>query len=774
MKHFITWAVLTIIAFGIVAFVTITQIEEIADNAVDNVAIHFIQDATDDAEIDLTNDAYLTKIHRDLHSEIIKITILPLIILLIITVALVKFYLMKKVEDKMYWFQSILEAFTENPISVTDMNKNLVYLNKTALAVLGKTEEEVLGKNCGTVWGVDICKDERCGIEYLKCGKGKSVFNVGDAVFTTSASYIKDKDGNNVGHIEVVTNITKEVELHKRIEDRVHFYETVLNAFVESPISVVDVNKNITFLNKAALNILGKTEEEVLGKNCGTVWGVDICKDERCGIEYLKCGKGKSVFNVGDVVFTTSASYLNDAEGKHIGYVEVVSNISADHHKKEYNNREVAKLAENITKLAVGDIDVDFTVSPPNEYTKEEYENYNSIQDHLHEVRNAIAHIMNDTKEIAEALHNGNISLRMDATKHKGNFRAIIESINYGLSELYKPLAESAKVLQEMSAGDLTVRITSDYQNDMNDLKNYINHLGDSLTRLISQLTEAIHTTAAASAEISSTADTLSAAIHEQSSQTDEVASAMEEMSRTVVDNAHSASKTAEVAKQSGEVANNGSTVVKQTVNKMREIAAVVKTSAENIAKLGESSKKIGEIIGVIDDIADQTNLLSLNAAIEAARAGEQGRGFAVVADSVGKLAISTASATKEIADMIKGIQRDTESAVKAMEKGTVEVQSGIEFADNAGRSLEDILAGINELLDMVNQIAAASNQQSATSEMISKNVSSISKVSADSARNVEDVASTANELARMTETLTNLVSRFKVSGGGKSSLDLK
>ena len=322
---------------------------------------------------------------------------------------------------------------------------------------------------------------------------------------------------------------------------------------------------------------------------------------------------------------------------------------------------------------------------------------------------------------------------------------------------------DAGETLKIMATGDLTPRITTNYYGKFGEMRNNINQLGDSLTDLISQLEQAIHTTASASAEISSTADTLATAVHEQSSQTDEVAAAMEQMSRTVTDNAHSASRTAEVAKHSGFTATSGGKVVEQTVSKMKEIASVVKTSADNIAKLGASSKKIGEIISVIDDIADQTNLLSLNAAIEAARAGEQGRGFAVVADSVGKLAVSTASATKEIADMIKGIQLDTESAVRAMEKGTAEVQSGIELADNAGHSIEDILRGINELLDMVNQIATASEEQSATSEQISKNVSTISRVTAESARNVEDVASTVNELARMTDTLTSLVSQFKV-----------
>ena len=386
-----------------------------------------------------------------------------------------------------------------------------------------------------------------------------------------------------------------------------------------------------------------------------------------------------------------------------------------------------------------------------------------AIKDAAEKLNVTLLFLLQEINNTSTAAVAGNLDVKADSSKLEGAWSNVLVGLNNITAAANSIITDAGKTLSIMSTGDLTPRVTREYPGKFGEMRNSINHLGDSLTDLISQLQEAVHTTASASAQISSTAETLAAATQEQSSQTDEVASAMEEMSRTVTDNAHSATKTADVAKHSGEVANNGGKVVKQTVDKMREIAAVVKTSADNIAKLGESSKKIGEIIGVIDDIADQTNLLSLNAAIEAARAGEQGRGFAVVADSVGKLAISTASATKEIADMIKGIQHDTESAVKAMEKGTSEVQSGIELADNAGHSLEDILAGINELLDMVNQIAAASEEQSATSEQISKNVSSISKVAADSARNIEDVASTANELARMTNTLTSLVSQFKV-----------
>jgi methyl-accepting chemotaxis protein len=196
----------------------------------------------------------------------------------------------------------------------------------------------------------------------------------------------------------------------------------------------------------------------------------------------------------------------------------------------------------------------------------------------------------------------------------------------------------------------------------------------------------------------------------------------------------------------------------------MKRIADVVNRSAETVKALGNSSNQIGEIIVVIDDIADQTNLLALNAAIEAARAGEQGRGFAVVADEVRKLAERTTKATKEISGMIKSIQADTAGAVSSMEEGTHEVDSGIKLADRAGASLREIVGMIQNLTDMVAQIASASEQQSSASEQISKNVDAISKVTGETASGTQQVARAAEDLNRLTENLQQLVSKFKLS----------
>ncbi|MGI6370008.1 MAG: methyl-accepting chemotaxis protein [Candidatus Kapaibacterium sp.] len=400
----------------------------------------------------------------------------------------------------------------------------------------------------------------------------------------------------------------------------------------------------------------------------------------------------------------------------------------------------------------------------PSEITEEYHGDFNKLKNNLNACsRNVNALISEGTVLISSAVE-GKLDVRADASRHQGAYREIVSGINELLDAVVLPIQDVYSVLQIMATGDLTARITSDYRGTFLRLKEVTNGLGESLSNLISQLQDAIHTTASASAEISSTADTLATASAEQSAQTDEVAGAMEEMSRTVIDNAQSATRTSAVAQRNGSVAEEGGKVVSETVAKMRQIAEVVKVSASNIMQLGESSKRIGEIISVIDDIADQTNLLALNAAIEAARAGEQGRGFAVVADEVRKLAENTAEATKQISEMISGIQRDTDSAVSAMEQGTKEVESGIELADKAGSSLQMIINSTTELLDMINQIAAASEEQSSTSEEISKNVAMMAKVSSGSAQNIGDIATTAGELARMTEALTSLVNQFKIN----------
>lgn len=414
-------------------------------------------------------------------------------------------------------------------------------------------------------------------------------------------------------------------------------------------------------------------------------------------------------------------------------------------------------MADNINKISSGNI--------PNQITDEYKGEFDKVKSNLNTCFSSITAVIEDMNRLSENAVNGRLDERADESKHNGDFRKIISGVNKTIDSILTPIKEGVSALEKMAQGDLTVRINSDYKGQHQIIKNSINGVADSLGSALSDVSEAVATTASASGEISSSTDELAAGANEQSNQITEIASGIEEMTRTILDNTKNASAAAETAKKAGEKAINGGHVVTESIAGMIKIADAVKTSAEIVLELGKSSDQIGEIIQVIDDIADQTNLLALNAAIEAARAGEQGRGFAVVADEVRKLAERTTKATKEIAGMIKQIQKDTQDAVNSMESGTKEVENGKSLTEKAGISLKEIVDESQRVVDIVSQVAAASEEQSSAAEQISKNIESISSVTQQGAAGTQQIAKAADDLSRLTLNLESLIGQFKIEG---------
>jgi methyl-accepting chemotaxis protein len=321
---------------------------------------------------------------------------------------------------------------------------------------------------------------------------------------------------------------------------------------------------------------------------------------------------------------------------------------------------------------------------------------------------------------------------------------------------------------EAIAQGDLTSsEVALAGRDETDDLNSAMNKMQSSLTKVVESILSSTEHLASASQQISAAAAQQSAGMETQKDQTRQVASAMQEMSSTIVQISENSNKAAESARKASETARVGGKVVEETLEKMREIASSVGDTAKKVAALGKSSDQIGQIIGVIDDIADQTNLLALNAAIEAARAGEQGRGFAVVADEVRKLAERTSKATKEIASMIQSIQSETKSAVDAMETGTKQVEAGVETTTLAGASLEEIISAAEQVGDMVAQIATAATQQSSATEEVNANIEQIAKITAETAEGAQQSAKACHDLSSLALDLQNVVSRFRLSGNG-------
>ncbi len=368
-----------------------------------------------------------------------------------------------------------------------------------------------------------------------------------------------------------------------------------------------------------------------------------------------------------------------------------------------------------------------------------------------------IATPLKNMAEVAEALALGDLSkkVNVESTDEVGMLAASFMN----MIEYMKSLASAA---EKIANNDLRVRIEAKSERD--ELGNSFDKMVSNLTTMIKQLKGNSTELASASTEVSSSSEQMSAGASNQAQQTSQVSVAVEEMTATIVEASKNASDASQLASSASSLAENGRGVVAETIDGLREIGDSSKKSGAIMNELATASDKIGEIISVIDDIADQTNLLALNAAIEAARAGEQGRGFAVVADEVRKLAERTTVATGEIAAMIKGIQNDSKRAVSSMEDAEVLVTKGQELADKAGNTLTEINDQSRQLMDMIAQIASATEQQSAAAEQISRNIESISSVTKETAAGAEQSATAAEEMSRQAEGLQSMVGAFSLT----------
>ena len=545
------------------------------------------------------------------------------------------------------------------------------------------------------------------------------------------------------------------------VVDKVVWYEAIIDA-VPFPIHVTDMDMNWTLLNKPFEKLLVeagqiKDRKSAVGMQCSNA-AANICNTDRCGIRQLQKGVGESFFDWCGSSCKQDTSYLLNHTGEKIGYVEVVSDLTAILRNRDYTREEIERMADNLTKLAMGDLDLNLKIKDADQHTAATREGFVKINDSLGRVKDAVGTMIADTEILVNAAVEGKLATRADTGKHQGGFCKVVAGINETLDAVIGPLNVAAEYVDRISKGDMPRIITDNYNGDFNNIKNNLNilieatngitenankvsqgnlmvelkkrsdndELMESLAAMVAKLKEVVTEVQAAAdnvasggQEMSATAQQMSQGATEQAASAEEVSSSMEEMAASIRQNTDNAMQTEKIAIKSAADAKEGGKAVNETVSAMKEIATK---------------------ISIIEEIARQTNLLALNAAIEAARAGEHGKGFAVVASEVRKLAERSQAAAGEISKLST---------------------SSVAIAEQAGEMLSRMLPDIQRTAELVQEISASSKEQDAGAEQINMAIQQLDQVIQQNAGSAEEMASTTDELSNQAEQLKATIAFF-------------
>ncbi len=554
-------------------------------------------------------------------------------------------------------------------------------------------------------------------------------------------------DGNDeFGKLAKALNATIETAttMKDEVEEKVFFYESVLNA-IPHPVSVTDNDMNWLFLNKAVLDLAQLKQEDVLGKHC-SAWNADICNTEKCGICMAEKagGKARSYFTQPQFPgkqFLVDAAFMHDRNGNKIGNIEVIQDITEAEQIKKYQDVEVDRLARNLDDLGNGNLDFETAVADSNEYTQGVHDNFAKINETLDKTVDAVQILVADADKLANAAVNGELSVRADADRHKGDYRKVVEGMNGTFDAVAGPLNAAAATLEAMSQKDFTKSITGEYAGDFEKLKDNVNTVVGNMKEALGQINESAAQFNEGSRVIAESSQSLASGAQTQSASVEEVSASIEELTASIDGVKSNANEADTVAKKTSDLAERGGNAVQKSVEAME----LIRTSSDQIA----------EIIQVISEIASQTNLLALNAAIEAARAGEHGMGFAVVADEVRKLAERSNQAAGEITSLIK--------------ESSTRVQEGAQLSDETGSALTEIIGGVRETVSKISEIATATVEQANNAQQVTEAIQGIASITEQTAAGSEEMASSSEELGAQAGALKNLVSQFRTDSAGSA-----
>jgi len=521
---------------------------------------------------------------------------------------------------------------------------------------------------------------------------------------------------------------------------------------IPAPVMIVDNDMNIQYINRAGAEIIGRSRDHLIGTKCYEHFKTGDCRTTNCACARamtegrIATSETDAHPNGMDLSISYTGVPIKDRQGKIIGALEIVTDQTAIKNAMrlqqkvgEYQAAQVNNLVETLNKLAEGNFDFTLKVDEGDADTAEVRACFQSISDAVNQTASAVKRLIEDVNKLTQAAVEGKLDTRGDVTKFQGGYREIVQGINDCLDAVIGPINEAAAALDRLANRDLTVRMLGDYKGDLAKIKEAFNTAVQNLHDGLSLVNVATEQVASASDQIASSSQSLAQGASEQASALQEISSSIQEMASMTKQNSSNAEEAKGMAGGAKSVAETG-------VKSMQRMS-------EAIDKIKASSDETAKIVKTIDEIAFQTNLLALNAAVEAARAGDAGKGFAVVAEEVRNLAMRSAEAAKNTADLIENSMKNAEE--------------GVEVSHEVMKNLQEISTQINKVSEVMTEIAAASNEQSQGIEQISQAVSQMDQVTQQNAAASEESASAAQELSGQAAEMKRMVETFKLEGNG-------
>ena len=416
--------------------------------------------------------------------------------------------------------------------------------------------------------------------------------------------------------------------------------------------------------------------------------------------------------------------------------------------------------AEYVDRIAKGDI--------PDEITDPYYGDFNELKNNLNTCIRSVNLLIEDSGTLTEAAVNGALSTRADPSRHTGDFRKIVEGVNATLDAVIEPVHEAMRVSQIFASGNFSARIDESLrvQGDFIEFKDALNRIGIELSRMMSvineELFESVNVLSAASSEILSVTAELSSGTAQTATSVNETSATVEEVRKTTEMTNLKAKAVAEKSMAVSQVAVTGQQSVEEILSGMTHIQQQMESIAGSVVKLSEQSQAIGEIIATVTDIAEQSNLLAVNASIEAAKAGEYGRGFGVVAQEIKNLAEQSKQATTHIRTILTDIQRGISTTVISTEQGTKTVATGLRLSNEARDAIGVLSQSISEAAKSSVQITASSQEQVVGMDQISSAMESIRMAAQNNLEVTRQVEKTAKDLHDLGIALKQITERFK------------